>query len=454
MIVQENANDPLFSDPTLMLGKIHWVLLRAANLMDAHRFREVEGQRGFSTTEWTEFGNEVGTDEISWWVFKKETEIGDLKAETERALKAAQILKTASAKLENIRPSSYGEILSTLRGFAEKHRREIESMYAYVRWLEIRDPMAPKILFTYRVWGSTRMSDRWIKLPLESPSVPDTDSMRICTELVLGLRDNLHSTYERVHNQLCFEIWESMDPEQIYEATRISVPDQRVLALASRVIFRECAIYFAEIRDSLRNVLIDIEKLEDQRELIHSDRFWREFTLKAIGTEKAEPQLWDFKETLTMWHVNKQAEKDRAKVDFAEDVASLANTTGGVLLVGIRDRPHAVVGLSKDFRELENRLKVARDAIANHIEYERDIVVFHQVKIPSKADSKLCLVIIVAQARDAVGVHDGQQHYTYPVRRETGIDRISRNDVVAHKVHVKTDNYNFMRDLIQFLRDN
>src|SRR5215469_2977033 len=123
MILQENANDLLFSDATLTLGKVHWALLRAANLVDAHRYKKVEGQGGFSTTEWTEFGNEVGTDEINWWVFKKETQIGDLRGETRRALESAQVLKAASGKLENIRPRSYGEILSTLREFAEKHRR-------------------------------------------------------------------------------------------------------------------------------------------------------------------------------------------------------------------------------------------------------------------------------------------------------------------------------------------
>jgi len=73
MIMGGDAHDALFSPATLMLGNIHWTLLRAANLMDARRWNKVRTEgKGYFTSEMTDFGKEVGLDEINWWVFKKE----------------------------------------------------------------------------------------------------------------------------------------------------------------------------------------------------------------------------------------------------------------------------------------------------------------------------------------------------------------------------------------------
>jgi predicted HTH transcriptional regulator len=101
-----------------------------------------------------------------------------------------------------------------------------------------------------------------------------------------------------------------------------------------------------------------------------------------------------------MWRARKDPEKGLAKVTFAEDVASLANASGGVLVIGVRDRPREIVGLGDIARELENKLKFA--------EYEGDLVSFHQVVLPTNDGEKVCLVIVVAQARSIVAVHDGQ----------------------------------------------
>jgi hypothetical protein len=54
------------------------------------------------------------------------------------------------------------------------------------------------------------------------------------------------------------------------------------------------------VRNSLRNVLLDIGKCVSQRNLMNSDSFWRRFILAAIQSDKHEAQLWDFKETLTV----------------------------------------------------------------------------------------------------------------------------------------------------------
>ncbi len=58
-----------------------------------------------------------------------------------------------------------------------------------------------------------------------------------------------------------------------------------------------------------------------------------------------------------------------------------------------------------------------------------------------------------AQKEQICRVHDGNGHYSYPVRRETGIARPSRLEIASPKSHMKHDNYDFLRDLNQFIRE-
>lgn len=144
----------------------------------------------------------------------------------------------------------------------------------------------------------------------------------------------------------------------------------------------------------------------------------------------AEPQVWDFKETLNVWHVKDDPARRQAKVTFAEDVASLANTSGGVLVIGVSDK-REIVGIGEG-RNLENRLKVARDVLEGFLEYDREIVIFRQVGMGETRDT-ICLVMVISQACSSVGVSDGEGRFPYPVRRETGIERVTRMDTPAIK---------------------
>jgi hypothetical protein len=114
-----------------------------------------------------------------------------------------------------------------------------------------------------------------------------------------------------------------------------------------------------------------------------------------------------------------------------------------------------IVGIGNDRREIESRLKFASEVIARHLEYDRSIVFFHQIIVPSTAGvDNNCLVIAVAQACGVVAVNDGDGHYTYPVRRETGVQRVSREELVKPKFDIKSDNYDFLRELNQFILEN
>jgi len=450
-MLDDQVHEALFSDTTMKLGEIHGALLKSAHIMDKERWVPAKTESGFTTHEWTEFGKHVGQDEINWWIVENETDLDELLAITDEALNAAQALKTNSAKLKNKEPESYKALLVDLKEFAEQHRVEIDTLHKYVGLLEKRHPMAPRILFTYRVWGSTQMADREMKLDEEEAGKWKQETRRALAEIALGVRERGDLVYWYTYRELGYEIYESLDPETTPPDYEIIPPEPRVVRRTAHAVYDKCAAYFLEIRDSLRNIKLDIEKFKEQQSLYASDEFWRAFITKASKAKTAEPQLWDFKETLTVWHVKNDPERRQAKVAFAEDVASLANTSGGVLVIGVNDK-REIVGIG-DGRNLEHRLKVARDVLEEFLEYNREIVTFRQVGTGEERDT-ICLVIVVSQACSSVGVSDGEGRFSYPVRRETGIERVARMDTPAIKSHRKSDNRNFLVELKQFARDN
>lgn len=450
-MLDDQVHEALFSDATLKIGEIHGALLKSAHIMDNERWVPAKTESGFTTHEWTEFGKHVGQDEINWWIVENETNLDELLAITSEALNATQVLKTDSAKLKNKEPESYKALLVDLKEFAEQHRVEIDALHNYVGLLEKRHPMAPRILFTYRVWGSTRMADREMKLDGEEAGAWKEKTLRQLAEIALGLRERGDLVYRDKYHEVGFEIYESLDPETTPPDYEIVPPEPRVVRRTAHAVYDKCATYFLEIRDSLRNIKLDIEKFKEQQTLYASDEFWRTFITKASKVKTAEPQLWDFKQTLTVWHVKNDPERRQAKVTFAEDVASLANTRGGVLVIGVSDK-REIVGIG-DGRNLENRLKVARDVLEEFLEYDREIIEFRQVGMGEKRDT-ICLVIVISQACSSVGVSDGEGRFSYPVRRETGIERVARMDTPAINSHRKSDNRDFLVELKQFIRDN
>jgi hypothetical protein len=449
-ILDDRIHEALFSEATLKLGEIHGAILKSSHIMDEARFKKVKGQFGW-THEWTEFGAHVGQDEIHWWIFEEERDADELLDMTNKTLKAAQILKTDSENLKKKEPDSYEALLVTLRDFAEKHRAEIDEMHQYVSSLEKRHAMAPCMLFTYRVWGSTRMADRDMKLVGESTGKITDENRRALAEIALGVRERGDLVYWDTYREVGFEIYEGLDLEATPADAEINPPEKTVVRRTARAVYDKCATYLLEIRDSLRNIRLDIEKLKNQRALYESEEFWRTFITKAIKVKTAESQLWDFKETLTIWHVREEPARRSAKVTLAEDVASYANTTGGVLIIGVTD-DRGIVGIGNG-KILENQLKVARDVLAEYLEYKRDIVTFRQVAMGEQRDT-ICLVILISQACSSVGVSDGQGRFSYPVRRETGIQRVQRADTPAINSDRKSDNRDFLADLKQFTNGN
>jgi len=106
MANSSDENKTVFCPATLKLGELHWYILRASGLMYNKTTIEIklrEGKLSPIRQEHTDFGKEVGRDEINWWVFKKEPDIEELKKQTTRALEATQKLKEASKLLSGKR---------------------------------------------------------------------------------------------------------------------------------------------------------------------------------------------------------------------------------------------------------------------------------------------------------------------------------------------------------------
>jgi hypothetical protein len=447
-----NNHEALYSNATLMLGELHWHVLKAANALEKRGYTFVKTHGEFGRHEPTELGKEVGHDEINWWVTKKEKRIEELRERTVAVLDAVQAMKKAVDTLRNKNhPESYQELLETLSAFATDHTRQIELLREYVLWLEARNELAPTILYTYRVWGSTKMSDRWITV--EAGDAITNDLKKLSAETVLGLRLRGLCTYDRMYLDIGQDIYDSMTPEEQADGAKtVDVPVREATRRTVYETYGECAIYFTEIRDSLRNILLDIDKFCEQQALIHNISFWREFIVKAVHSKLAEPRVWDFKETLPIWHAT-GAGRTSAKVEFAEDVAALANARGGVLVVGVADDPRRIVGVGSG-KELENRLQFAKLVIAEHLECDRELVTFKQVYIEPEAIPVICLVVVVAQSCQPVGVNDGNGSFTYPIRLETGKQRSSRLDIASKKQFLKSDNVEFVSELRHFVRDH
>lgn len=430
----------LFSGPSWKLGLIHWYILKASTEM--HSKCWVKNDDKWSTLRSTEFGDEVGSDEANWWIFKKETELQAFKERTNEALQAAQTLKKASSELKisfyDSKPDSYSQIIKTIKQFTKNYEREIETLHDYVAWLYQKNPLAPTILFNYTVWGSTRMGDRSFTIK-ENEVKKDSVEVRLCTEIALGLRERLIATLESTHIDLLDGIASNTDPSQY--SGPIVVSKARLAERASHKIMDEMAAYFEFIRNALRNIESEIEKFNAQTVLLYSGQFWEKFTKKAMNI-RTENQLWDFKETFAMW---KDKNKQGLKVEFCEDIAAFANACGGAVIIGISDKmPREIIGIG----DPESKIKSITSAIRRYVKYDDEFT----KAIPLEMDDdngvkKTIIVIAIAQSKAAVSIKDEAGKFSYPVRSGTGKENSDLEKIERSKRFIHRDNYNFILEM-------
>ena len=161
--------------------------------------------------------------------------------------------------------------------YARRTATRIDVLHEYVRWLSARDILAAKILFTYRVWGATRMGDRSVDVDTTALGEVKPEAIQRVTEDALGLYCSGLYTVDKAHYEVGADIWSSIEGTEAMDR-EIEIPISRVVRRASRMAFDECATYFTCLRDSLRNVLLDIDTFVEERKLLKvmsSGEDWR-----------------------------------------------------------------------------------------------------------------------------------------------------------------------------------
>jgi hypothetical protein len=429
------------------MGKVHWLIQKANTEITERCEVKEKGEFGSVKISSTAFGEEVGLDPIHWWVFKREKQIQELRTRTEATKNSVQKLKEDSFELKKTYfPKSYQELVLKLKEFTEQHKLQIHDLYEYVLCLNQKDVLAPSLLFTYRVWGNTSRAYIMMEIKVENVD-SDTPSVQKCVELALGLRQEAGYTVGNCYSDIANNILDSLDevyPREIY------VPKETLVNQTSREVLNQFAAYFEYLRNSLNNIILEIDEYLLQNDLLCRESFWQSFIKKAVSDQRIENQLWDFKETLEMWYIDNKQEKEKKGLKFCEEVACFANAKGGVLIIGITNETRKVVGLE----DLENKVKATDYVMKRWIDYPHDFVHCQQIQMKNDSDQeKNCLVIAIAQTKDVVGVKDETGKFSYPLRLGTGLDRVNPDTIRASKATVHDTNYSFLRDLLTFTTD-
>jgi hypothetical protein len=422
-------------DEFQMLGRFHALIDTADQQFWRQVNDEIPGDIGnFKRLELTSFGREVSGDSPRWWVFAGEPDVGGLWSDTKLAFLSAQTLLHDAEKM-SLTASSYDALLIELTDFLRRHRHELQALASYGERLSAKNELAPAILYSYSVWGSTRRADRSLD---EYKGHDHSAKIRLAGELALGLRQRTAPSLFWAYVDLLDQAAEASSDDEY-----LSVSADDVLRVGAQFVRRELLTYFAELRDSCRHIDSLCQEFVHRETIYADDRFVKQFITK-ISTQPAtvETDLWDIKETLDMWSCPPER-KAAATVTFAEDVAAFANSRGGMLLIGIADDTHAIVGVD----DAENRIKHMHSVLRARIDCPADFIRVRAVQLPVSSALLSCLIVVVGRTSVPVGVRQVNDSYSYPLRVGPGIGRVSRNEVATTKAHMKGTSFAFAADL-------
>jgi uncharacterized protein YqgQ len=438
-------HEPLLkSEHALKLGQIHCALLVADNAYEKQakvQKTEKDGAFDYSPIELTPFGEETLGHFVKWWVRKKVHLLDQITKKIQEVLPCLDNLKRVSLKLNQIsNVSKYEDLIDELKRFGEENSKDIEALYSFVFWLHNLDEISPCILFTHPPWSTTQLSDRYLKIEKCNEA-----QIRVCTEIVSGLRWHGMPTLAYVRNDIESDWAENVDPEYSRPSP---ITYESAFSQASKKILYEFALYFQKIRDSVE--LVQSEMISfSKEEILKNEEFLNLFISKALPEHRVECDLWDFKETIPAWH---NTRNEKLKSDFACNVASFANSNGGLLLIGINDL-RKIVGIEK----VETKIQQSRSLLEAFLDnFPSSLEIF---SLPLKNESgKIvnCLVIRIPQTKEVVGVRDtsGGASYKYPVRTHDGIKYKNHQEIAKLKKEITKDNFLFSKSVSDFVYFN
>lgn len=429
-------------DEFLTLARFHsWIHDAEKDLSTRSNDEVASNLEPFRRLELTSVGREVGSDIPRWWIFTREANVQELHKATLGTFAAAQQLLRASEASRWDAPTSYESIIRQVRQLLHGHSREIELLLEYVASLRAKDKLAPAILFSYAVWGTTRRSER--DLPAKS-EMSETERLRFAGELAVGIRGQWGATLHRVWNDLVDEAESATQEDQ-----PVAIPVGALLLRSQFQIQKRLTTYFEKVRDSLRHIDTLCQEFFQRENLFADDRFAKSLLQKVSRQPSAvETDLWDIKETLEVWEAPGDRKK-AAAIRFVERVAAFANGRGGVLLIGVADKTHEVVGV----RDPEDRMKHIQSMISRYAEADSEFVKVRTVDIEQTGVRKTCIVVAVGETESPVGVQLENGSYVYPLRVASGTERISRKELVQRKAHKKGTSFAFTRELNEWVFD-
>lgn len=200
-----------------------------------------------------------------------------------------------------------------------------------------------------------------------------------------------------------------------------------------------------------RNLDMDINKYRLQESIIFNEDFWIKFIRKSMEVNRIETELWDFKRTIDFWKITEIQELSKSKIKFCQQIASFANSQGGVLIIGISDKiPRNIIGL--DYDSLETRVRDLKMLIKKRTKYNNNFVNIQQIKLKDKNNSeKICLIITIAQTIKEIGVLQDNGSLIYKKRIGTSSETVHPDEIRVSKQTVYSDNFDYLINLKSFV---
>ena len=427
----------LSQTPLRQLGEAHLRIIRSAQKMNAALREETQDEHGFISYHWTDFDKLVAGDEIAWWVRERIASLDVLEARAVETREAFQrLLEDAKVLQSKDAPATYLGLVESVCRVCNSNAKAIGTFLEFVKWLEESDDLGPSILFTYKVWGSTRLAEREFH---DDPALGEEEQLCISTEWAAGLRTGGQATLDQVTRDVSGEIADSIDPETY--SGPIYVTYERISHRVASAVTSNLVTYFELLRNSCRDLEIEIAKAEKLVALFDSEAFWRAFVDAVVKTNRTEELWWDVKQSLEMWHTTGNVKRLKEQ-DFCERVAAFANTEGGVLVIGVTDAPpRKILGV----QDPENRIKHIYSSILSHSDLTPPALKVKEVLLVDDAGvSRACLVIGVAKAPTIVSVKDEAGKLSYPIRNGPGIVLSSPNTIGLSKQHQKGYDWEFL----------
>jgi len=437
------AHSRLQGTKAVILGEIHLILEQADCETEKGRPQPVDPSRDVEAFTLEELRHSpleegIGLDAIRWWVTKRDSNPEELLARTEQIIPVVGRVKESAQKIR-IDIKSYEDIIDNIVEFSERNEKDLASILAYVEWLRERATLAPLILYDYRSWGTTRLSEQ--RARTGNQLVRDSDSLLKCTEIVVGLR-RLGYTIHDVDVEMIDEIFSSA---RDMDAPPPLPQMEAVLTRTAYKVRHRLFDYLDCLQRAMRNVVVEIKTLQEDDAEAENPEFWSDF-IKWSSEQPVETELWDFKATLDIWHVpgDKKAEAD---LELAEDVASFANARGGVIIVGVTNKePRQIVGIGQN--RLEERIIAAKESIMRHVDRPVDFIRICVVPLILGGKGELtCLALAIKRTSAPVGVRDQTRRFAYAFKIAAGKQRLTWEAVMETKKDLSTERFAFIPDL-------